>query len=316
MSFLEQLLMDFRALQNYRESAGYETSAYDFNLLPFITFCGNNYPGATSITKDIVDSWLACRSYNTASSQAVFISCLRQYTKFINALGKKAFIPDEDYIVKRERFIPCIFQDYELTAFFRAVDAVKPRPKIWRRDIVLPVLFRMIYCCGMRPGEPLRLKNEDDDLRTGDIYVRQAKGSKDRHIIVSEDMLQLCIKYNALAGPREWFFQKWDGTPLPTYWLDSQFHQCVDRSGMPKRGKPRPYDLRHAFATRNLMRWTDEGRDVMTLLPYLSTYMGHSHFQYTLYYVHLLPERLRSSVGVAWSQFDAIYGEVDADEES
>jgi hypothetical protein len=64
------------------------------------------------------------------------------------------------------------------------------------------------------------------------------------------------------------------------------------------------------------MRWTDEGRDAMTLLPYLSAYMGHSQFQYTLYYVHLLPERLRGSAGVDWSQFDAIYREVEADEES
>jgi hypothetical protein len=64
------------------------------------------------------------------------------------------------------------------------------------------------------------------------------------------------------------------------------------------------------------MRWTDEGSDAMTQLPYLSAYMGHSQFQYTLYYVHLLPERLRSSAGIDWSQFSTIYGEVEADEEN
>ena len=316
MSFHEELLMDFRAMQTFRKSVGYKASSYDLSLLPFIAFCGNNYPNATYITKEIIDSWLAYHHYNKRNSKGSFISGLRQYTKFINALGKKAFIPDDDYTVQHEQYVPYVFTDNELKIFFHTVDTIQPMPKKWRRDIILPVLFRMMYCCGMRPSEPLSLKNEDVDLKTGDIYIRQAKGSKDRHIIMSEDMRQLCIKYNAFAGRREWFFQKWDGAPLPTYWMDSQFHKCINGSSLFKRGNPRPYDLRHAFATRNLMRWTDEGRDVMTLLPYLSAYMGHSQFQYTLYYVHLLSERLRSSAGIDWSQFDTIYGKVKADEEN
>jgi integrase len=57
------------------------------------------------------------------------------------------------------------------------------------------------------------------------------------------------------------------------------------------------------------MRWVDEGRDVMVLLPFLSAYMGHSELNSTLYYVHLLPERIRKSAGIDWSLFSSIYGE-------
>lgn len=73
-------------------------------------------------------------------------------------------------------------------------------------------------------------------------------------------------------------------------------------------GKPRPYDLRHAFASRNIIRWIDSGRDVMELLPYLSTCMGHSELTATLYYVHLLPEKLRRSKGIDWDILTRIYG--------
>lgn len=310
MNFQEQRLADFAAMQCFRESAGYSISAYDTALMPFITYCGEHYPDAEGITKEMADGWLVHHSYNTTSSQGVFISCLRQYTRFIRANGGKTFIPDDDYTIQRERFIPYIFTSDELKTFFHAVDTVRPMPKKWRRDILLPVLFRMIYCCGMRPGEPLRLKCGDVGLETGDIYIRQSKGSKDRHILMSEDLRQMCLRYDLLAGPREWFFQKWDGNPLPTYWLDSQFHKCWELSGLPKRGNPRPYDLRHAFATRNLMRWMDEGQDAMVMLPYLSAYMGHSHFYDTLYYVHLLPERLRKSDRIDWTTLDSVYGEV------
>ena len=66
--------------------------------------------------------------------------------------------------------------------------------------------------------------------------------------------------------------------------------------------------MRHAFASRNIIRWIDSGRDVMELLPYLSAYMGHSELTSTLYYVHLLPEKLRKSRGIDWEQLSCIFG--------
>jgi len=83
-----------------------------------------------------------------------------------------------------------------------------------------------------------------------------------------------------------------------------------------RRKYERSYFIRHAFATRNLMRWIDQGHDVMALLPYLGTYMGHSDLNSTLYYVHILPERIRMSAGIDWSLFSSIYeqeGQADED---
>ena len=72
-----------------------------------------------------------------------------------------------------------------------------------------------------------------------------------------------------------------------------------------RRKSERSDFLRHAFATRNLARWIDVGNDAMSLLPALSAYLGHSDLNSTLYYVHLLPERLRASAGVDWELLSA-----------
>ena len=113
----------------------------------------------------------------------------------------------------------------------------------------------------MRPGEPFNLKTEDIDLKTGDIFIRKSKRGKDRHIIVSDDMRDLCTVYNGLAGKREWFFQYPDGGQIPTRWAQWHFSKAWRKSTLFSRGNnPRPYDLRHNFATRTLMRWIDEGR--------------------------------------------------------
>lgn len=53
----------------------------------------------------------------------------------------------------------------------------------------------------------------------------------------------------------------------------------------------------------------------MELLPYLSAYMGHSELTSTLYYVHLLPEKLRRSKGVDWDFLSSIYGKGVPDDE-
>ena len=47
----------------------------------------------------------------------------------------------------------------------------------------------------------------------------------------------------------------------------------------------------------------------MELLPYLSAYMGHSELTSTLYYIHLLPEKLRKSKGIDWDKLYSIYAE-------
>lgn len=316
MTFPENLRDSFSKMISYREAAGYATATYISTITPFIDYCGKNYPNAASITRIMVDSWLEKYGYTT-NSQAAFIACLRQYTRFINFLGMQAFIPDEDYSISRIPFNPYIFTDSELETLFNSFDGYKASTsnKKYKPELVVSPIFRMMYCCGMRPSEPLQLLCSDINLDSGDIYIRESKRHKDRHIIMSEDMRKLCVGYDEKVGERTWFFE-YEGKPYETNWMTAQFHHCWRRSGLQAHGNPRPYDARHAFATRNLIKWIDRKLDVMVLLPFLSTYMGHSTISSTLYYVHLLPERIRKSAGIDWGQFAAIYGKDGEPDES
>ena len=48
------------------------------------------------------------------------------------------------------------------------------------------------------------------------------------------------------------------------------------------------------------MKWLEEEKDISLMLPYLSEYMGHTELEDTLYYVHLIPERMTSSGLTEW----------------
>ena len=318
MNFWDKMNEAYYDMVNLKVSLGYCRDTYKpSQVLPFVEYCANKFPDAGEITKGMLDSWLVLREFATDNTRKHVIINIRHFTRYLNAIGEKAFVPTEDYNIKIQRYQPYIFTDFQLGRLFDAIDSVKPRGRC-RRELILPVLFRLELCCGMRPNEPLNLRTKDIDLKTGDIFIRKSKRGKDRHIIISEDMRMLCARYDQLAGNREWFFQHRNGGKLPTEWVRYQFGQAWMRSGLSTgKNSPRPYDLRHSFATRTLMRWVDEKRDIMALIPFLSTYMGHGSLEETMYYIHLLPERLKTSPGIDWGMLSEIYEtEETADEEN
>lgn len=312
MCFKTDLISAYNDMLDIKVSLGYSRSNYTSHILPFIDFCTENHPNASEITKDMIDQWLMSTHFNTNNTHRLAIINIRHFTRYLNAIGKSAYIPSSEYNIRTQRYQPYIFNDNELLRLFDSIDALENKNghEVSHPELILPVVLRLEFCCGMRPAEPLNLKREDVNLRSGDVFIRKSKRGKDRHIIISEDMRQLCTIYDGIAGKREWFFQYVDGGRIPTRWVTWNFHKAWKDSGLVTRGnKPRPYDLRHNFATRTLMRWVDEGRDVMALMPYLSTYMGHVSLEETLYYVHLLPQRIKSSPGIDWAMLDEIYRE-------
>lgn len=310
MTIKDRLNNAFEEMMAYRQSVGYATATYKSSVPPFIKYCTEKHPDSDFITSDMVDEWLAFYPCST-NSRAAFISLLREFTKYLNFLGYRDYIPDDDYSIKRIVYNPYLFTDKELSGLFTAIDSYVGATggKRFLPELVLPVYTRLLYCCGLRPQEPPAIRTEDIDLSTGDLFIRQSKRHKDRHIIMSDDMLELCRCYDEVSGKREWFFQKWDGMPYKTSWYNEVWRRLLAISGIAWRGKPRPYDLRHAFASRNIIRWLEAGRDIMELLPYLSAYMGHSELTSTLYYIHLLPEKLRKAKGIDWGMLTRIYGE-------
>lgn len=235
----------FLKMQAFREAAGYATVTYKVTLMPFLEFCCSHYPEADSIAQEMVDGWLVFKAYSV-NTQAAFIACLRQYCRYVNFLGEKAYIPDEDYTLKRIAYEPYLFTDSELQTLFDTMDGYKASTnnKKYKPELIVPPMFRMMYCCGMRPAEPLHLKCGDINLDTGDVYIRETKRHKERHIIMSQDMLGLCRRYDGIAGKRTWFFEYNNG-PYDRKWMTAQFYHCWKRSGLPGHGRPRPYDLRY-----------------------------------------------------------------------
>jgi integrase/recombinase XerD len=287
--YIEGLIEQKRSL-----GCPYEESARI--LRTFEAFCQKHYPAETRLTHKLVMQWAEKREDEQVSGLERRLSPVRQLAKYMNRLGQEAYVIPPGLPGKRIRYVPHIFTDPELQAFFAEIDRCSVDPRRPARHLVIPVFFRLLYGCGLRLSEARQLQVDDVDLTTGKLVIRQSKGHKDRTVMMSEEVLNLCrvyqTKVSRLSADRLAFFPNPEGQPYSCGLIDSWFHQFWDKTGFAhgSGNPPRVHDFRHTFAVKRLNLWVQEGKDLNACLPYLSQYLGHAHLIATDYYLHLVPE--------------------------
>lgn len=316
-SFKSYFAPQMEAFIQHKKALGYSRSSYEKFLALFDRFCQSAFPEERSLTQQLVMQWARLRPNETANGVKRRMVAIREFGKYLNAIGLDAYVLPPEMIGPFKPFFPYLFSDEELTAFFAAADSMAPHKLSPYRQFIVPVLFRLLYCCGLRPHEVRLIRCADINLGTGSIYISDTKVHRDRIVMMSPDMQSLCRKYDTrmrtILKNREYFFSNPNGTAYSVTWVQKQFRNCWKKAGIRNfRGAdtPRVYDFRHNYATRTLMKWMDEGRDLYTWLPYLSAYMGHSQFSHTAYYIHLLPERLVKTSAIDWARFSNLIPEV------
>jgi integrase len=311
-SFKSSLAMHIQDFLNLKESLGFSKNTYAYYLWEIDSFLFKQYPKAITLNEEFVMEWIKLRNTESINTQKRRMCTIRAFGKYLNFIGLDAFVLPSQYIGCYKKNSPYLFSDQELTQFFLTIDHIKPYYESPGREYVLPVLFRMIYCCGLRPSEPLLLHQGDVDLDSGSLFIKNSKAHKDRSIRMSKDLLELCIKFDKQMGKRTWFFPYLGRDECcNTHWLINQFNICWRKSGLDHgQKKPVPYSLRHNFATRVILKWIEEDLPFETMAPFLREYMGHSDISSTFYYIHLLPENIIRNTGIDWIRLSNIYQEV------
>lgn len=270
---------------SFKKALGYSEASYKIYLCDFDNYCTEHFPKETELTKVLVMDWCRKRDSESINTLNRRLAAIREFSRYLLSVGVAAYVMPPKMTASQTRYIPHIFTDYELSSFFHSTDNMGKALDDPLRHYIIPVIFRLIYCCGLRPNEGLLIKSEDINLESGRLFIRKSKRHKDRVVMLSADVLQLCRAYvqlrNRLCIFSEYFFPDRFGRAHNKQWLSYHFRKCWDISGL-GAFRPRIYDFRHTFATRCLHNWMDEKIDLHKMLPYLSSYMGHSHFSVTV----------------------------------
>ncbi|MDL2314424.1 tyrosine-type recombinase/integrase, partial [Desulfovibrio sp. OttesenSCG-928-C14] len=298
-----------------KRALGFAYRTEMFILRRFDQMCLQMFPDESVLTKKIGDMWATLRLNESRATLHCRLAPVRELAKYLVRQGADAYLPESLHIPEStKRQVPHIFTDEELVMFFTAADRLEYCRRSPIRHLIVPVFFRLMYCCGLRPSETRLIRKEDIDFRKRTIKIRNSKGRKDRLVVMSEDVSLLCEKYFALTCEmvpgNNYFFPNWCKRHpyLASSWLFEMFHLCWDTSGIVNYSgkRPRPYDFRHSFATKRLYGWLREEKNLEARLPYLSAYMGHSNFTHTAYYIHLVPEYFQQMAGANLGDFEAL----------
>ena len=189
-----------------RQNEGY-TSVHCGYYMQELDCLSKELSDAPVVTKELIDAWDLLKPYLSNRSKIVRHNAIRAFAKFAYTQDGISYVPDTSKLKNSSTFTPHIFTVEEIRRLLYAADNLPVRNNAPTRHLVIPAVIRLLYCCGFRIGEVLRLRVKDVDLDTGIITVHNGKGGKDRLVPVHNSVIEYLRSYSAqLPDEREWFF--------------------------------------------------------------------------------------------------------------
>jgi site-specific recombinase XerD len=170
---------------------------------------------------------------------------------------------------KQPKKLPVVLSLEEVARLFAAIVGLKHR-----------AILMTAYAAGLRISEVVALRVEDIDSQRMVLRIRQAKGRRDRYVMLSPRLLALLREYWKAARPTEWLFPgDIPGRPLTASTVHRVCVQAARDAGLGKHVTV--HTLRHSFATHLL----EAGTDIRTI----QVLLGHRNLKTTAVYTHVSP---------------------------
>jgi len=182
-------------------------------------------------------------------------------------------------VVPQPRRIPTVLSVEEVT-LLQAASAPKYK-----------AAFATAYGAGLRVSEVVALKVGDIDSERMLLRVERGKGGKDRHAMLSPQLLDLLRAWwregrrRSLLLPGGWLFPGRNPVePLSARQLGRVVRAAAQAAGITKRVSP--HTLRHSFATHLL----EQGVDIRVI----QTLLGHAKLDTTALYTRVANTTIRA----------------------
>lgn len=243
------------------------------------------------ITEDVVSDFTYSRPNLSKAQYDKRHRIIRKFSEYLSLRDKGKAVRPLPGASGYPRHIPHIYTDSEIKLLLDATGKMNPTPKL--RPHTYYILLGLLLSTGLRISEAINLDVSDVDLDSGVLRIRGTKFRKSRLVPVHPTTLGELKKYDSLRRelvpePKDSaFFINRHKKRLTYSNVNDTFLQLVRSAGIriEEGSGPRIHDTRHTFATARIAKWHDEGMDIHQMLPLLSTYMGHSHYEDTVYYL-------------------------------
>lgn len=249
-------------LKHYSDST---IRGYQSNLTQFFNYFKES--DLKVLTKEQIEGFVfeLVQKYKISEQkQNMMINAIKSY--YEHTLG----LPREFYTItrpKRSKDLPNTLSETEVIAIINAPENIKHK-----------AILHTIYSAGLRIGEVVRLRIKDVRSDDGFLFIKDSKGKKDRHTVLSPKLLELLRVYYKTHRPSYWLFEGQDGGQYSAKSIQNIYRAAVHKT----QSNPwsTPHTLRHSFATHLMQRGVN--------IRYIQTALGHSSSKTTEVYTRVL----------------------------
>jgi integrase/recombinase XerD len=280
MSSLRKAVEDYLIL---RRALGFKLRDMATALRHFVSFMERE--GARTITTNLALRWAMQPQQVHPAHWVARLSFVRSFARHWSAIDPQTEIPPQGLLPYRyHRCTPHFYTDDQIRRLIKTAWNLPPTTGL--RRWTYSTLFGLLAVTGLRISEAIALQQDDVDLNQGLLTIRLAKFRKSRLVPLHPSTTHRLKRY---ASKRETFYPKdisshfflsAQGRPLTdsmVRWTFVRLSRQIGLRGLSDHFGPRLHDFRHRFAVTTLLQWYRSGLDVEQRLPFLSTFLGHTH---------------------------------------
>ena len=198
------------------------------------------------------------------------ISTHRQLISAIKHFG--VFLPESGLVVEElprpsnSRYLPTVLSKEEVIDLLRATKNLKHR-----------TVIALLYSAGLRIGEVINMELSAIDVDRRQLFIKNAKGRKDRVVVLAESFIPLYKNYYMTYTPRRYFVESPTFGKYSAGSIRNFLKRSCKSAGIKKHVTP--HTLRHSYATHLVENGVG--------LRYVQELLGHAKPETTMIYTHV-----------------------------
>jgi integrase len=301
IGFRSWLAESLRRYLRLRRALGRDYCGEEATLRRWDAFLRRRYGRARAVTPPMFQLWGQTMATLTATVRRNRMRVVRNFLLFHARQHPGTYIPDlKTFPRPSHPRPPRLVSPAEVGRLLTTAGALPASHRNPLRAATVRLALVLLFCCGLRRGELLRLRVRDFDRREDVLRIEATKFHKSRLVPLPRSVADAVSRYLALRPrplrPDAPLLSSNPGSEHEAAYCAHGLAEnwqllCLSAGVLDERGRPpRLHDLRHGFAAAALDRWYRQGVDVQSKLPHLATYLGHVSIASTHYYLRLSPE--------------------------
>lgn len=240
----------------------------------------------------------------------------KDFCKFLISNEYKNIYYEEKKINVINNYKPIIFNDEEIKVLFQTMDDYKENyidQKYYQLYYTYSILFRLLYACGLRVSEVIKIDINDINFEENIINIIDSKRNISRLVVFSNSINKCLEDYIKLFNINEGLvFRNARNKMINRNKLRLFYKKMLKSSDL--NDKSHIHDLRHCFCNKAFNQMLEKGYDENVVIVYLYKYMGHKSIHETEYYLHFTDYNKKKIIDTNDTFSKGLYEGVDLDD--